>query len=94
MRTRLHVPLRRQRPRGLTPRANRVVRLARRIARCRGDGFVGTEHLFLALLAEGGSPPALVLGDLRVAAEAQERVEAVLEAYKSRPNGTAGRGAG
>lgn len=37
----------------LTKRAERILQLARQIAREYGQGYVGTEHLLLAILREG-----------------------------------------
>jgi ATP-dependent Clp protease ATP-binding subunit ClpC len=45
----------------LSRRAEEILRLAKHIARGYGQGFVGTEHLLLAILREGEGQGALLL---------------------------------
>ena len=45
----------------LTRRADQIIRLAKEIARQDGQGFVGTEHLLLAIMREGTGLGAQVL---------------------------------
>ena len=60
-------------------RAKKVIEYAMEEARLLKHGYVGTEHLLLALLDEHDSPPAQVLNALGVRWEAlreeTERVE-------------------
>jgi ATP-dependent Clp protease ATP-binding subunit ClpA len=44
-----------------TPRAKKVLELARRESDDRDDGFIGTEHILLGLIREGGGVAAQVL---------------------------------
>jgi len=61
-----------------TDRARRAVVLAQHEARGLGHGSVGTEHLLLGLLAEGGGVAALALTSLGVSREeARDRVEEI-----------------
>ena len=61
-----------------TDRARRVVVLAENEARGMGQGFTGTEHLLLGLLAEGEGVAALVLEPLGISLEeARGRVEEI-----------------
>jgi ATP-dependent Clp protease ATP-binding subunit ClpA len=43
-----------------TDRARRVVALAQREARTLGHNYIGTEHILLGLIREGGSPAQLL----------------------------------
>ena len=45
----------------LTRRADQIIRLAKEIARQEGQGFVGTEHLLLAIIHEGSGLGAQIL---------------------------------
>jgi len=45
----------------LTRRADQIIRLAKEIARQEGQGFVGTEHLLLAIIREGSGLGAQIL---------------------------------
>ncbi len=45
-----------------TPRLKRVLADSAQQAASRGHEFVGVEHVFLAMLAEGGSVPIQLLG--------------------------------
>ena len=49
-----------------TPRAKKVVELAKREARALGHTYVGTEHLLLGLLADGDGPAAVILRKFKV----------------------------
>ncbi len=51
---------------GLTPRAKRVIELAISEARQLGHNYIGTEHLLLGLLREGGGSANAVLGSFGV----------------------------
>src|SRR5215472_3804447 len=48
----------------LTPRAKKVLELARREASQLGHNYIGTEHLLLGLIREGKGVSAQVLADL------------------------------
>ncbi|MBM4432930.1 MAG: ATP-dependent Clp protease ATP-binding subunit, partial [Chloroflexi bacterium] len=56
---------------GLTPRAKRVIELAIDEARQLGHNYIGTEHLLLGLLREGGGVAAQILDSFGIT---QERV--------------------
>lgn len=51
---------------GLTPQAQKVIKLAADEARCRARHAIGTEHLLLGLMREGKGLAALVLNDLGI----------------------------
>jgi DNA-binding XRE family transcriptional regulator/Uma2 family endonuclease len=57
----------------LTPRAKRVVRLAKEAASRLGDNEVGTEHLLLGLIREKGGVSAIALKNLGVNIETLEQ---------------------
>ena len=61
---------------GLTPRAKRVIELAIDEARQLGHNYIGTEHLLLGLLREGGGIAVGVLDSLNVTLE-QVRTETI-----------------
>ncbi len=61
---------------GLTPRAKRVIELAIDEARHLGHNYIGTEHLLLGLLREGGGIAVSVLDSFGITLE-QARAEAV-----------------
>ncbi|MBM2824635.1 MAG: ATPase domain protein [Dehalococcoidales bacterium] len=61
---------------GLTPRAKRVIELAIDEARHLGHNYIGTEHLLLGLLHEGGGIAAGVLESFSITLE-QARTETV-----------------
>jgi len=50
----------------LTPRANTIIKLAKDLAREYGQGYVGTEHLLLAIICEGTGLGAKALAGLGV----------------------------
>jgi len=54
---------------GLTPRAKRVIELAIDEARNLGHNYIGTEHLLLGLLREGGGIAVAVLDNFNVTLE-------------------------
>ena len=54
---------------GLTPRAKRVIELAIDEARNLGHNYIGTEHLLLGLLREGGGVAAAVLDNFGITLE-------------------------
>ena len=54
---------------GLTPRAKRVIELAIDEARHLGHNYIGTEHLLLGLLHEGGGVAAGVLDSFGITLE-------------------------
>ena len=64
-----------------TTRAQRALTLAQEAAAARGDGFIGTEHLLLGLLAERTGPAGQMLAHLGVTTE---RVEELLAQAGSR----------
>ncbi|QBD79743.1 helix-turn-helix domain-containing protein [Ktedonosporobacter rubrisoli] len=55
-----------EQPRGLTPRAKKVIELAVDEARRLGHDYLGTEHLLLGLLREGEGIAARILVDMGV----------------------------
>jgi ATP-dependent Clp protease ATP-binding subunit ClpC len=61
---------------GLTPRAKRVIELSLDEARQLGHDYVGTEHLLLGLLREGGGVAASVLDSFEITLE-KARAETV-----------------
>lgn len=65
----------------ITPRTSAVLVLAREIARRHGHGFVGTEHLLLALIEEGDGIAAQVLVALGAASPARTRTERIMRSY-------------
>jgi ATP-dependent Clp protease ATP-binding subunit ClpC len=56
-----------------TPKLDKVIAQATREALDRGDTFVGTEHLLLALLRVGSGRAHELLNDCRVTIEKLER---------------------
>jgi ATP-dependent Clp protease ATP-binding subunit ClpA len=66
-------------PDNLTPRAKRTLRQASEEAKRMGaEGFIGVEHIFLAILADKRAIPTQVMDKLGVAGDARREVEAVL----------------
>jgi ATP-dependent Clp protease ATP-binding subunit ClpC len=61
-----------------TPRVQRVLRHAERIAREQGHDYIGTEHLLLGLFAEPDGIAAQVLTRLNVTAAADALVREVM----------------
>jgi ATP-dependent Clp protease ATP-binding subunit ClpC len=63
----------------LTPRAQRAVAAAVELARDLGHGYVGAEHLFLALATDGNGIPGAVLAQAdpsgSISAQVRERME-------------------
>ncbi len=74
---------------GLTPRAKRVIELAIDEARHLGHSYIGTEHLLLGLLREGGGVAVSILDSFGINVE-QVRAEVV----KVLSQGTAGQAKG
>jgi len=71
-----------------TDRARRVVILAQEEARMLDHDYVGTEHLLLGLIHEGGGVAAIVLESLAIRPEVvRERVEAVVGRGEQAPSG-------
>ena len=63
----------------LTPRTKKVLSLALNEARLMGHGYVGTEHLLLAMLREGQGVAAQILQNLNVDVDkAKEKVKELL----------------
>lgn len=62
----------------LTPRAERVLKAASEEARRRGHEYVGTEHLFWALMGDPDSVPAQVLENAGVRDSAVQEVERII----------------
>lgn len=58
----------------LTPRMRRVIDESQRIARDYEQDYVGTEHLFLAILSEGTGVGAEILTDLGVSLSKAKKV--------------------
>jgi ATP-dependent Clp protease ATP-binding subunit ClpC len=66
----------------LTRRADQIIRLAKEIAHQDGQGFVGTEHLLLAIMREGTGLGAQVL---RYKGVTEEQVrEVIVEVVRDR----------
>ena len=66
-------PTKTEGPLPLTPRLKKIIVLAATEARSMNYNFIGTEHLLLALLREGGSAAARVLANLKVDPEKLRR---------------------
>ncbi len=75
---------------GLTPRAKRVIELAIDEARHLGHNYIGTEHLLLGLLREGGGIAVSVLDSLGVTLE-QVRTEIIHVLNQSAPRSRSSR---
>ncbi len=75
---------------GLTPRAKRVIELAIDEARQLGHNYIGTEHLLLGLLSEGGGVAAGVLDSFSITLE-QVRTEAQRVLSQGTPRSRAAR---
>ncbi len=75
---------------GLTPKAKKVIELAIDEARHLGHNYIGTEHLLLGLLREGGGVAAAILDSLGVTIE-QVRTETVRVISESSPKSKATR---
>jgi ATP-dependent Clp protease ATP-binding subunit ClpC len=69
----------------LTPRACRVLDIARRQGERFGHSHIGTEHLLLALVLEGDGVAAQVLREVGASERIRERLETFLDSdtYKS-----------
>jgi len=76
---------------GLTPRAKRVIELAIDEARNLGHNYIGTEHLLLGLLHEGGGVAAGVLDSFGITLE-QVRAETTRILSQNAPKGRGARG--
>jgi ATP-dependent Clp protease ATP-binding subunit ClpC len=85
----------------LTPRAKKVLQLARREALQLGHGYIGTEHLLLGLIREGEGVAAQVLANLGADLNrVRQQVIYLLHGYQEDPrlaraalhSGKAGRG--
>lgn len=63
----------------LTPRARRVIVRAASEAEAKGQGFVGTEHLLLAMARDSHGVAAQVLDQLGVREEVLVRLLAVID---------------
>lgn len=72
---------------GATPRLQRVLMAARRIARDRGHAHVGCEHVFLAILQDQHSIPAQILEAAGALEETSRKVQHLIssESY-ARPS--------
>jgi ATP-dependent Clp protease ATP-binding subunit ClpC len=64
-----------------TPRYRRVVETAAQVARDLGHEYIGTEHLFLAILADPDAVPTQVMAELIEPAVVAARVRDVMERY-------------
>ncbi|WP_327357081.1 Clp protease N-terminal domain-containing protein [Streptomyces sp. NBC_01304] len=64
-----------------TPRYERVVAEASRIAADLGHGYVGVEHLFLAILRDPDSVPTQVLAEIIALADLDARLSEVMRTY-------------
>ena len=78
---------------GLTPRAKRVIELAIDEARNLGHNYIGTEHLLLGLLHEGGGVAAGVLDSFGITLE-QVRTETTRILSQNAPKARGGARAG
>ncbi len=78
---------------GLTPRAKRVIELAIDEARHLGHNYIGTEHLLLGLLHEGGGVAAGVLDSFGITLEQvrNETIKILSQNANKQPRGTAPR---
>jgi ATP-dependent Clp protease ATP-binding subunit ClpC len=78
---------------GLTPRAKRVIELAIDEARHLGHNYIGTEHLLLGLLHEGGGVAAGVLDSFGITLEQvrNETIKILSQNANKQPRGTASR---
>ena len=77
---------------GLTPRAKRVIELAIDEARHLGHNYIGTEHLLLGLLREGGGVAADILDSLGITLE-RVRAETIRILSESSPKSRIARSA-
>jgi len=69
-----------------TDRARRVVVEAQREARALGHNYIGTEHLLLGLISEGGGVGAKALESLGVGAQAlRDAVEEIVQPREQSP---------
>lgn len=66
----------------LTPRAERILAAASDEASKRGHGYVGTEHIFWALMADPRSLPAMVLEKAGVRTSAVQEIERLIATSK------------
>ena len=64
-----------------TPRYDRVVEAAAEMARDLGHEYIGTEHLFLAILAAADAVPTQIMAGLIDPAVVVARVRDVMERY-------------
>jgi ATP-dependent Clp protease ATP-binding subunit ClpA len=64
-----------------TPRYHRVVEAAAEIARDLGHEYIGTEHLFLAILADPHAVPTQAVAELIEPTAVVARVRDVMERY-------------
>jgi ATP-dependent Clp protease ATP-binding subunit ClpC len=71
----------------LTPRMQRVVASAEADAMARGQNFLGTEHLLIALASDRDGIAGLVLEELGVADRAIQRVREIMDSpgYDQQP---------
>jgi ATP-dependent Clp protease ATP-binding subunit ClpC len=72
-----------------TDRARTALALAKEEARLLNHGFIGTEHLLLGLISEGGGVGAQALDSLGISLEAvREKVEETIGVAHSAPSGS------
>jgi ATP-dependent Clp protease ATP-binding subunit ClpC len=72
-----------------TDRARRVLTLAQEEARLLNHGFIGTEHILLGLIQEGGGLGARALGSLGITWEdVRQRVEEMVGPSAGSPSGS------
>lgn len=64
-----------------TPRYSQVVEAAADLAKALGHDYIGTEHLFLAILADPNAVPTQVLAELIEPAAVAAQVRDVMERY-------------
>ncbi|MBQ4337322.1 MAG: ATP-dependent Clp protease ATP-binding subunit [Lentisphaeria bacterium] len=80
-------PTKTEGPLPLTPRLKKIIVLAATEARSMNYNFIGTEHLLLAILREGGSAAARVLANMKIDPEKLRRqiVQALDPSYLPGP---------
>lgn len=62
-----------------TPRVERIIERAERIAQSYGDDFIGTEHLLLSIIRDRAGIARGALEDLGVLQQVEAKLRSVLE---------------
>ena len=68
-----------EQPMTLTPRMKQTLRHANQLAQARGQGYVGTEHMLLALLDDPAGIAGLVIQRLGYASAIRDEVIRIIE---------------